>query len=451
MHNLLTLNLTEALTTRRLADGATFAEAFARLTEENRDIHARLLSHKDEWPLGWLDLDTRKIDASNSGFLAKKIWEQSWLDTLVVAGIGGSALGAQAVYSGKRKAKEEKHNLIFLDNIDPFQVESFPLNWSHPALNVISKSGTTLETMAGFLSLRSEKFAEAYEGQIVATTDKHKGVLREWADREGWPTLPVPDDVGGRFSVFTPVGLFPLAFAGVDIDALLDGAATWQTSATEDDLLRNEAWQLAALHYLLHTQSTARMAVHYIYGDPLVLLGDWFRQLWAESLAKRNRLDGTVGDGACLTPVVARGTTDQHSQNQLYMEGPDDKVYGFVTCAKWPEDPVVVGEAFMPPKQGAINGSPTFQIPPELEYLRGRTFGELLEACRLGTRDALCELGRPVYEVILPELSERSIGAYMQMWMLATAYAGLLYNVNAFDQPGVERSKQLAMERLKRS
>jgi glucose-6-phosphate isomerase len=112
-------------------------------------------------------------------------------------------------------------------------------------------------------------------------------------------------------------------------------------------------------------------------------------------------------------------------------------VYGFITCEKWPEDPTV------------LSGERELHIPSELEYLRGRTFGELLEACRLGTRDALCELGRPVYEVILPELSERCIGAYMQMWMLATAYAGLLYNVNAFDQPGVERSKQLAMERLK--
>ncbi|MDQ3022923.1 MAG: glucose-6-phosphate isomerase, partial [bacterium] len=187
---------------------------------------------------------------------------------------------------------------------------------------------------------------------------------------------------------------------------------------------------------LLHTQGGANCAVQYIYGDPLLLLGDWFRQLWAESLAKRSKLDGTTGDGVCLTPIVARGTTDQHSQNQLYMEGPDDKVYGFVTCEKWPEDPVV------------LTSGRDLKIPPELEYLRGRTFGELMEACRLGTRDALTELGRPVYEIILPELSERSIGAYMQMWMLATAYAGLLYNVNAFDQPGVERSKQLAMERL---
>jgi glucose-6-phosphate isomerase len=265
--------------------------------------------------------------------------------------------------------------------------------------------------------------------------------------------------------VFTPVGLFPLAFLGLDVNALLDGAYAWQSAALAGKLAENHAWQLAALHYLLHTRGGATCAVHYIYGDPLVLLGDWFRQLWAESLAKR----GTDGRcGGCLTPVVARGTTDQHSQNQLYMDGPNDKVYGFITSERWPVDPsVAVGarralpeyqneelqavrdSQASPLSSGEARLAPT--IPPDLSYLTNRTFGEILEACRAGTRDALIEAGRPVYELTLRDLSPDSVGAYMQMWMLATAYAGLLYGVNPFDQPGVERSKVLTKQRLTQS
>ncbi|MDQ3022924.1 MAG: hypothetical protein M3R04_00865, partial [bacterium] len=249
MHNLLTLNLTDALTSRRLADGTTFADAFARLTQENADIHERLLSYKDEWPLGWLDLDERHSELNEIKKLKEKIRAEQYCDGVAVFGIGGSALGTQAVL--KSLDWNDQAGIDIFDNVDPCRSTHLTKTfcWDTTYLNVISKSGTTLETMAWFLHGLEQVYAftkeSPFEGHIIATTDASNGVLRTWAEQENWTTLPVPNDIGGRFSVFTPVGLFPLAVAGVDIEALLHGAATWQTSAVESDLLHNEAWQLA--------------------------------------------------------------------------------------------------------------------------------------------------------------------------------------------------------------
>jgi glucose-6-phosphate isomerase len=226
--------------------------------------------------------------------------------------------------------------------------------------------------------------------------------------------------------VLSAVGIFPLAFAGANTDGLLNGARGYHESLLLRDAADNDALRLALLHYLLHTRGGMSMCVQYTYGDPLVLLGDWFRQLWAESLAKGKQLDGGLGLG-CMTPVSARGSTDQHSQNQLFMEGPDDKLYGFISAGEWAADPV-------------LNMHPD-DLPPQLAYLGGQSFGAILDACRGGTRDALIEAGRPVYEISLARVTALQVGAYLQLWMLTTAYAGLIYNVNPFDQPGVERSK----------
>jgi glucose-6-phosphate isomerase len=243
----------------------------------------------------------------------------------------------------------------------------------------------------------------------------------------------VPPDVGGRFSIFSPVGLLPLAFAGVDVARLLEGARRLQEECISQPVSTNLAWRLAAIHYLLHTRAGKNIAVQYSYGDPLLLLGDWWRQLWAESLAKASKLDGSPS-GIGQTPVVARGATDQHSQNQLYFDGPADKVYAILTATTWATDEII--------------RLPSTASLDRLSYLNGHTFREILDASRKGVRDALRAAGRPVYELILPAVSETEIGAYMQLWMLATAYAGQLYNVNPFDQPGVEQNKAITKQRL---
>ncbi len=427
-----------ALTGFPLASGQTLGAARDALALCSGNLTTTLRSHAGQWPVGWLDLPGGGPWVEHSLRLAAQLQQE--VETLIVCGIGGSALGAQAVLRCLDSPRARMKQVVFLDNLDPFQ-QAFlieQLDLKRCAINVISKSGGTLETMASFLFVL-ERFQQCglspdeIKRRVIATTDERKGVLREYAHAEGWATLPVPDDVGGRFSVLTAVGLLPLAYAGVEVQQLIAGAGEFQQLAQAVPQRDNPAWKLAASHFLLHTQGGIHDTVQYIYGDPLVLLGDWFRQLWAESLAKASRTDGAPS-AVGQTPVVARGSTDQHSQNQLFMEGPNDKLYTFVTCTNWPVDPKIQ----LP--RGANQS--------HFGYLNNRRFGELLDACRCGTRDALIEAGRPVCEIEFRELSAQAVGAYLQLWMLATGYAGLLYGVNPFDQPGVERSKQIAMARL---
>jgi glucose-6-phosphate isomerase len=437
--DLLHINLDDPrLLGRTLPDGRTVGAAMAALASEHPAPLDRLREKRSAWPIGWLELPNGGpvVDACIAP--AKRLADQC--DTLIVCGIGGSALGTQAVHAALDSPAKPLRKVTVLDNVDPCQVARLvrEVNLRRCAINVISKSGETLETMAGFFyiyeKLRQCGLSEAQvAARIIVTTDQATGLLRRYATENGWTTLPVPGDVGGRFSVLSAVGLFPLAFAGVDVRALLDGARECQEQLAAAPSAENEAWRLAALHYVLHTAAGMGVTVQYIYGDPLVLLGDWWRQLWAESLAKARRLDGAPS-GIGQTPVVARGATDQHSQNQLYFEGPDDKLYGLVSAQEWPCDMPLT-----------VPGSPALA---ELRYVSGHTFGEILAACHGGVRDALRAASRPVYEITLPRTGAREVGAYLQLWMLAAAFAGQLYNVNPFDQPGVEKSKAITRQRL---
>lgn len=422
----------------KLHDGQTLEAAMQDLARGHGTAHADLLKHRATMPIGWLDLPLGGAGLERSQALGKQLAQD--FEALIVCGIGGSALGTQAVYQALDQPGWRLRKIFVLDNVDPTQVSLLldAVDLTKCAINVISKSGETLETMAGFFYLLEQcelagLTASQIAARVIATTDEHKGLLRPYASERGWLTLPVPPDVGGRFSVFSPVGLLPLAFAGVDIARLLAGARQLQEECTSQPVSSNSAWRLAAIHYLLHTRAAKNIAVQYSYGDPLLLLGDWWRQLWAESLAKATRLDGSPS-GIGQTPVVARGATDQHSQNQLYFDGPADKVYGILTSRTWATDEIIK--------------LPCTASLDRLSYLNSHTFSEILEASRKGVRDALRAAGRPVYELILPTVSETEIGAYMQLWMLATAYAGQLYGVNPFDQPGVEQNKAITKQRL---
>jgi glucose-6-phosphate isomerase len=428
-----------SLMQRKLRDGRMLGDAIAALAKEHTRVHGALLARRGKEPLGWLDLPAGGPWVLPCLNLAAELREK--YAGMVVCGIGGSALGTQAVYSALDWPLNDLLPVYVLDNVDPSRISALVEHndLANYAINVISKSGTTLETMAGFFYLL-EVLGELglpqdeIDARIVATTDPEQGILRPLARKRGWERLPVPPDVGGRYSVLSPVGLLPLAFAGVDVPQMLEGAEECQSELSALKTEVNPAWRLVAAHYLLETEGGIDQTVHYIYGDPLVLLGDWFRQLWAESLGKAAHTDGSLAR-VSMTPLVARGTTDQHSQNQLYMEGPDNKLYGIIGCESWASDPAV-------------------HVPVDTEldserYYDGMSFGAMLAASRDGTRDALVERGRPVYEISFEAITPRAIGAYMQFWMLATAYAGDLYRVNAFDQPGVERSKVITKEKLK--
>ena len=365
-------------------------------------------------------------------------------DHVLVLGIGGSALGTKALLNALRRpgwnelndeGREFFPRLTVLENVDPTSVAA-ALDRIDPRrvlVNVISKSGGTAETMAQYLVVRAwleRALGEAARRHLVFTTDPARGSLRELARMDQIPTLDVPVDVGGRFSVLSPVGLLPAALVGIDIDGLLSGARRALERAASDVLLQNPAALYAALHWSADTKLGARVHVLMPYTDRLREFAEWYRQLWAESLGKRiNRGGRVVHSGP--TPVGAVGATDQHSQVQLFMEGPYDKVITFVEV-----DDLGVDVTIPHLDDAEV-------LPPDLAYLPGHTLGELLRAEYRATSAALAKMGRMNCTLGLPDLSAETLGETIMFFQVATGYAGAFYGIDPFDQPGVELGKRL--------
>jgi len=302
------------------------------------------------------------------------------------------------------------------------------VDWKRTAVNIISKSGDTVEPMSAFFVARErlrkasgKKFAE----QIIATTDAEQGTLVALAKKEGYARLIVPGNVGGRFSVLSDVGLFPAAWAGVPIAKLLAGAAHQANEFRRKAVEEQTAAPYAALHASQYRDGRS-VFVLMPYAARLQSFAFWYRQLIAESLGKRlNREGGVVNVGP--TPIAALGATDQHSQLQLYMEGPEDKVVTFVEVEAFAANlrvpkPPIASESF--------------------RGLAGRSFQELIHAERRFTAEALASVDRPTGTIFLGRLDAEHLGALFQMFMQATAYLGELLNVDAYDQPGVEEGKR---------
>ncbi|MGC8839098.1 MAG: glucose-6-phosphate isomerase [Anaerolineae bacterium] len=362
-------------------------------------------------------------------------------ENLVVLGIGGSALGNIALQSALNhpfynflpRAVRGGPRLFVLDNIDPELVGGLLeiLRPEETCFNVISKSGATAETMAQFLIIRDlleKALGPWYRDHLVVITDPEEGALRRIAERESLRTLPIPKGVGGRFSVLSPVGLFSAACCGIDVEELLAGAVFMDQMCSGQNPLHNRAAVGAAIQYLLYEKGH-HITVMMPYSHALRDVADWFRQLWAESLGKRYRRDGTevrVGP----TPVKALGTTDQHSQLQLYVEGPRDKVVCFLQVI-------------------SVGRGPVLRIPdlyPDLEdvaYLSGNTLTGLMTAESRATALALRKAGCPNLTYWLSKLEAFDVGQLLYLLELQTAIAGELWDVNAFDQPGVEFGKQV--------
>ena len=361
-------------------------------------------------------------------------------ENFVVLGIGGSALGNIALqtalnpYMYNMDEKQRKGPRLFVfDNVDPMQLGSF-LDWigdkmDKTIFNVISKSGRTAETAAQFLVLRQlllKKLGEdGFRKQVVATTDTHAGTMRKIADEAKLRTLVVPDGVGGRFSVLSPVGLLSAAVCGIDIDELLAGAAQMDELCSKEDFFVNPAAINAAINWHYYNRQKP-ISVMMPYSYALKDLSDWYRQLWAESLGKTSNRQGEqvfVGP----TPVKALGTTDQHSQVQLYREGPNDKLFTFLQVEDFGQD-VIIGS------------HP--QVAPELEYLSGQKMSKLLNSEKLATEYALLHDKRPCLTVLFDRICPSTIGQFICLFEVTTSIAGLLFDINAYDQPAVELGKE---------
>nr|WP_041276539.1 glucose-6-phosphate isomerase [Desulfosporosinus acidiphilus] len=360
-------------------------------------------------------------------------------ENFVVLGIGGSALGPLAVqqalnhYYYNELLPDQRSNrprFYVLDNIDPVRFKELGqvLDPRKTLYNVISKSGNTSETMAQFLIVRDylrHFCGESYADHIVVTTDQQKGNLLPIALKEGFKRFVIPSGIGGRFSELTPVGLLAAAICGIDVEQLLAGALEMDRRIRETKgVFANPAQLKSALSYL-SWQKGKKISVFMPYVDGLKTMADWYAQLWAESLGKRyDRTGKAVSLGQ--TPVKALGVTDQHSQVQLYAEGPDDKVITFLTLEEFKDT------------QGIPVDS---ALPEDIQFLGGKTLEELLFAEQKATEYALTLAGRQHQKIILSALTPFNIGQLLLLLEWETAYMGELFNINAFDQPGVEEGK----------
>lgn len=360
-------------------------------------------------------------------------------DTVCVVGIGGSALGAWALDCGIRGPHPvqgaytpERPRLVILDNVDPSftQAALDSMNPRKTQVVVIAKSGGTAETVATFLVVRDwleKALGRKHAARIAAVTTEGKGDLAALAQAEGYRTFGIPENVGGRFSVLSAVGLVPGALIGIDIRKLTRGAARMTHLSWQEDLRENIALRAALCHWLIWTRKNKSIQVAFPYSNHLWGTAFWFRQLWAESLGKaRNRRGETVYTGQ--TPVAALGTTDQHSQVQLYIEGPNDKVFTFWAVRKFSSAGRIPARRF---------GLPAF------DALAGQSLEKLIDAERRATAAALIENGRPNCTFTLDRVDEEHLGAFLQMMEFQTAFMGELLNIDAFDQEGVELGKKL--------
>jgi len=363
---------------------------------------------------------------------------------VVILGIGGSALGPIALRTALRPsgwnllddgARKGFPRLHVLDNVDPVTIGALlaRLDFSKSLFIVTSKSGGTAETMAQFLIVeaRLQEAKLALSDHVVFVTDPKGGALRPLAAQIGVSALDIPANVGGRFSVLTPVGTLPAALVGIDIRALLEGARRMAARCSGSDLSANPAGVYALLQWLAATELGKTIHVLMPYSDPLRDFADWFVQLWAESLGKHR----PSGDSVGATPLAALGATDQHSQVQLFMEGPADKTLTFIAVDNHDSD---------------------LEIPrgyadvTELAYLGGHSLAELISIEQRATAGALAKRGRPNMTIHIDRVDEGCVGELMMFFEIATAYAGQLYGIDAFNQPGVELGKQFAYAMLGR-
>lgn len=359
---------------------------------------------------------------------------------VVLVGIGGSSLGTKAIGQAVvQKTRDEIPRLHYVENVDPYSLTQLltQLEPANTAVLCISKSGGTIETVVQYVILRDwlvrHLGRDAARRQQWVVTDPEQGWLRAVANREGLPSLPVPPRVGGRYSVLSPVGLLPLAILGVDIEALLAGAAANAARCVSAEASLNPALEIAALCVLLDTQRHKRISVMMPYIDRLGLFVDWYCQLWAESLGKRTGQNNSEAAGTL--PVRAMGAVDQHSQLQLYLESRRDKFFTFIELAAWEHD---------------------LPIPLEPEdarhfpYLQGMGMADVIGAEFRATRQVITDAGHPNMTIRLPVLNAHILGQLIDLYQRSTVYAGLLYGVNPLDQPSVEKGKQLAIQLLRK-
>ncbi len=420
-------------------DGITEEEmaGYEKKIAEACDVIAKKREDGVNTYTAWMDLPYSQDDVVND--IKKTADEIKFkFDNFVVLGIGGSALGPIAVQQAlnhiyyndlSKEARNGCPRLYVIDNVDPERMSALfdVIDIEKTMFNVITKSGSTSETMSQYLLVRDmliEKLGDNYVNNIIVTTDAEKGNLAKICKQEKFKKFIVPDGVGGRFSELCPVGLLPAAVCGIDIDAMLKGAAHMDEICKEKNMYKNPA-AMFAVQQVIAMNRGKNISVMMPYADSLKYIADWYAQLWAESLGKKYDNDGVVVNKG-QTPVKSIGVTDQHSQVQLYTEGPSDKVITFI---------------------GVGNYRTRVEIPggyddiPSLSFLKGHTFNELILTEQSATEYAINASQKWSRTITLSRLNANTLGQLLYFFEMETAFAGELLNINAYDQPGVEEGK----------
>jgi len=422
---MLTLDITGAMAkTITPSLGIPDQELSALRTTMKRNVEDFLREReKGEHPWSMDPYDKQTITAvKNAAKYAKteKIRQVVWI------GIGGSGLGPKVI----QEAFESPDTIefILLDSIDPAMIEMNMklIDWKRAMLVIASKSGGTLEPMSLFF-LCWERMKKAMKDRaaerVIAVTDPQKGILHDFAKENGIPMLPIPPGVGGCYSIFTPIGLLPLALLGGDVDSFVEGAKKMDTLCQNTVLDENPAALLASVQFLLDTKRGYPVRVIMPYSQRLESVARWNQQLIAESLGKTETHNPI--------PLAAIGTQDQHSLLQQWQAGPRKYWHIFI--------------------KEADRGSVT--VPMEVEdsfsYIAGKKFGELFDACHQGTSQALTSAKRPHVTITLPQFSEEALGQLFFLFLTEVVLLGKLYRIDPYGQPAVEVGKKITKEILK--
>jgi glucose-6-phosphate isomerase len=428
---MLTLRYQNAMSPHAGRGGLTDRELLAAIKSAGPALHSIL---RGRGRPGFASLPYRENVLMKIESQARKIRDR--FRNFVQIGIGGSSLGGAALTGAlldRFHNERSRPRFYFLDNIDPEETASLfeRIDPAETLFHVVTKSGETTETVAGFLVAleRLNRKVKKPRAHLVVTTDRHKGFLRRFAKAGGLRTFEIPANVGGRYSVLSPVGLLPAAVAGIRIEEIAAGAILADELCARRDVRENPAAMYALISHLMDARRGRPIHVFMPYARALRDAADWFRQLWAESLGKRKGA-GHVGP----TPVVALGATDQHSQIQLFVEGPEDKLITFVTVRAFRKDVFI----------------PASVRDPAADFLHGKGFSDLIAAEQRGTEAALAAAERPSMTLELTQISPRTMGAFFFFFEMATVFAGKLYGVDPFDQPGVEAGKRAAFALLGR-
>ncbi len=383
-----------------------------------------------------------KLPFCSMPYMAELLYDLEGLESYVksfehmlLLGIGGSALGARALQKAFFSAQDEPcHEGPWFwigDNVCAKTLESYleKLPLEKTLVAVVSKSGGTIETISQYFLIRKkmkQKIGDKWNRNFLFVTDKNNGFLREQADELSIKTLEVPDNLGGRYSVLSAVGMLPAMFMGIDYRSLVEGASAILAplashELSSETLLKHPSYKLACWNAAL-MESGYNELIFFSYIPQWACFGQWFAQLWAESLGK---------EGKGSQPIPAVGATDQHSVNQMFLDGPRNKGCLFLTC-----DSLADGEKFEE------------DIPDKFSYIKGKNFGELIHAEGLGTKMALSANNVPLVEIKMAESSEECAGRMMGLLMATTIFTGWLMGINPVDQPAVELGKRLAKARL---